>query len=151
MISHEFVHVLTQLVVLVDVCSSYYDGIGVEGVEGTFEQRGVETWHLLLTTHSLRGSQSNIDHSCDLAAIPSPEYDHPIGFSSQCDQVVLLVLRKSTRYKLLGLVLGLTFLISFKKRSPHLLVLDFVDCPDCTGCSLANGQEFLGGGDCKAG
>ena len=106
---------------------------------------------VLLTTHSLRGSQSNIDHSCDLAAIPSPEYDHPIGFSSQCDQVVLLVLRKSTRYKLLGLVLGLTFLISFKKRSPHLLVLDFVDCPDCTGCSLANGQEFLGGGDCKAG
>jgi hypothetical protein len=62
--------------------------------------------------------------------------------------MMLLILgRKADCHELLGLIEGGCLLVTFKKRSADLLVLDFINCPHCTGCALANNEELFAGAD----
>lgn len=59
--------------------------------------------------------------------------------------MLLILGGKADSHELLGLIECGCLLVTLKEGSANLLVLYFIDCPNCAGCTLANNEEFLAG------
>ena len=135
--------VLFDFIIFVSIIACNDDIVGLVGVEGNLEVL-VQQVSVLLAHLGRNSGDADVDLGDNLALLPLPENEHPVGLASQSDQVLTIGLRleADAQELLSSVVLALNVLV--RDDFLELLRVNIVDGALGSLSLLTDGQVFLG-------